>query len=211
MKTLCTIQIKQIENEISLYNLQYDDIIAEVTDHIICEIENEMGSNNLEFDNAFILVFDKWRPLLRPNTSSKYTDVPSFISNNWTEKENNRWRIAGLLTVLFGIFYLGISYWTRFDLLVFAIVLLGVTAVLSFNVYRFIKSTKNYRSSYLKTLSKKNSINVLIALGITVYELTKYINKPNTNFGSLIIGLLAIYTFTNTVLIYREGLKQIKN
>ncbi|KZE84211.1 hypothetical protein AV926_18790 [Myroides marinus] len=211
MKTLSTNQVQQIDNEIALYNLQYEDIIAEVTDHIICEIENEINSNNLEFDNAFILVFDKWRPLLRPNTSSKYTDVPSFISNNWVDKEDNRWRIAGLLTALFSIFYLAISHWTRFDLLLFAIILLGVTVILSFNVYRFLKNAKNYRSSYLKTLSRKNSINVLIALGITVYELAKYISKPNTNFGSLIIGLLAIYTFTNTVLIYREGLKQIKN
>lgn len=211
MKTLSTNQVQQIDDEITLYNLQYEDIIAEVTDHIICEIENEINSNNLEFDNAFILVFDKWRPLLRPNTSSKYTDVPSFISNNWIDKEDNRWRIAGLLTALFSIFYLAISHWTRFDLLLFAIILLGVTVILSFNVYRFLKNAKNYRSSYLKTLSRKNSINVLIALGITVYELSKYISKPNTNFGSLIIGLLAIYTFTNTVLIYREGLKQIKN
>ncbi|EHO08073.1 hypothetical protein [Myroides odoratimimus] len=211
MKTVSNLEIKQIECEINEYNIQYEDIIAEVTDHIICEIEYEMNQHNLDFDNAFILVFNKWRPMLRPNLSSKYNDIPSFISNSWTEKDSARWKIAGALTALFGLFYFGISYWTRYDLLLFAVVLLGITVLLSFNMFRFLKKTQNYRSFYLKTLSKKQSINVLVFMGLTIYELSRYIRKPNTDFATLIIGLIAIYTFTNTVLIYRESLKLIKD
>lgn len=211
MITLSNLEIKQIECEINEYNIQYEDIIAEVTDHVICEIEYEINQHNLDFDSAFILVFNKWRPMLRPNLSSKYNHIPSFISNSWTEKDSARWKIAGALTALFGLFYFGISYWTRYDLLLFAVVLLGITVLLSFNMFRFLKETQNYRSFYLKTLSKKQIINVLVFMGLTIYELSRYISKPNTDFGTLIIGLIAIYTFINTVLIYRESLKLIKN
>jgi len=62
-------QIVQIEENLVLNGLIYDDIKLEVTDHIASEIEEEINNETSSFEDAFKEVFNRWKPELKPSFS----------------------------------------------------------------------------------------------------------------------------------------------
>ena len=66
---LTTKQLAQIDETLVLNGLNYDDLKLEVTDHIASEIEILMEENTLSFNENQKIVFEKWKPELRPTFS----------------------------------------------------------------------------------------------------------------------------------------------
>ena len=66
---LTTEQLAQIDETLVLNGLNYDDLKLEVTDHIASEIEILMEENTLSFNENQKIVFEKWKPELRPTFS----------------------------------------------------------------------------------------------------------------------------------------------
>ena len=64
-----TEQLAQIDETLVLNGLNYDDLKLEVTDHIASEIEILMEENTLSFNENQKIVFEKWKPELRPTFS----------------------------------------------------------------------------------------------------------------------------------------------
>jgi hypothetical protein len=62
-------QIAQIEETLIINGLIYEDIKLEVTDHIASEIEEKIYNEASSFEVAFIQVFNKWKPELKPSFS----------------------------------------------------------------------------------------------------------------------------------------------
>lgn len=206
MKTLTIDQQNLIIAEIARYNIRFNNIKDELTDHIFCEIE-ELCNTEHSFEQAFIIVFDKWHILLNPRKDLKYKNVPSFISNTWYNSDDNRWRIAGCITMLFFILNLVIL---KLDNITQTVSFLSISFIgFVLSILLLIKNRKrhNYRASFLNlkaTISGSILLLFTLILGLKAYRL---INN-DFNIGNFdILSLIAFYHFINITLLLRENNK----
>ncbi|AJH15754.1 MAG: hypothetical protein ACRCVU_08755 [Flavobacterium sp.] len=207
MKKLTINQQQLIIAEIARYNVRYANLKEELTDHIFCEIE-ELYHTGYEFEQAFIQVFDKWHPMLTPRKDFKYRHVPSFISNTWYRRDDNRWRIAGVITSLFAVINLfilkldNITYTTSF----FTISLIGL--VLS--VFLLIKNRKrqHYRASYLILKAMVSGGILLVSTFVLRIKIESFrVNDFHVeNFN--LLSLIVLYHCINIILLSMENSKQ---
>ncbi|ALU27578.1 hypothetical protein HX045_08045 [Myroides odoratimimus] len=207
MKTLTINQQKLIIAEIARYNVRYANLKEELTDHIFCEIE-ELYHTGYEFEQAFIQVFDKWHPMLTPRKDFKYRHVPSFISNTWYRRDDNRWRIAGVITFLFALInslFLKLDHTTH-NISFFAISLIGL--VLSILLFMKNRKRQNYRASYLILKSMVSGSILLVftlILGIKVYG---YMINGFTMGDLDLLSLVALYHCISIIVLSRENSRQ---
>ncbi len=66
--TLNEIQVNQVKSYIHHAGIDYIDMVDEITDHICSQIEHHL-QKGLSFDGAFVIVKQRWNPLMRKETS----------------------------------------------------------------------------------------------------------------------------------------------
>ncbi|MDM1502904.1 hypothetical protein HX071_11935 [Myroides marinus] len=202
MKTLTIEQQQLINAEISRFDIRYHSLKEEITDHIFCEIEH-LYHTGKSFELAFIQTFDKWHPLLSPRKDLKYRNVPSFISNTWYNRDDNRWRIAGAITVLLPVLNFSFFKLNNFTLTITLFILSLIGVLFSSILIVTKRKRQTYRDSFIKVKAQISGIILIIlscVLGMIIYNSTK------ETFS--IFSLIALYHFVNITLLFSENRKQ---
>lgn len=101
MKTLTSLQIKEIENLLTTkYHIKYQDTRDEILDHIACEIE-DLINEGLEYENALDNTLHKWHNKLLHNYFGAYKGLPYFISDKLSKDYFKiEWKIVLISMVL---------------------------------------------------------------------------------------------------------------
>lgn len=174
-------QIAQIEKTLVLNGLIYEDIKLEITDHIASEIEQKISNEKTSFEVVFKEVFEKWKPELRPSSSSwvgLMNSVPKIVLDKWVSI-TKRQQLKVLLIIIFPALIFTLFFKTNFE-----------------------KYDYTIFTQFLKTISLLTSFLIVLA------KIMIWNSKIKTSFGFIFNKSTPVYMFF--LLFYGLGVLPMK-